>query len=78
MNPKASDNPQRSTLGALDTAMRWQPGSARAVLDGGEPTPLVEDDTGDRMLVERRVLRQLARSLSDVSGEIERLLGSDE
>lgn len=31
---------QRSTLLRLERALRWAPGSARAVMDGGQPTPM--------------------------------------
>ncbi|HLG68302.1 MAG TPA: hypothetical protein VKV36_10600 [Acidimicrobiales bacterium] len=33
-----AEHPQRKTLAALDRFMRWEPGSARRVLEGGEPT----------------------------------------
>lgn len=36
------ENFDRSTLGRLDRALRWQPGSAQAVLDGGDPKPAVD------------------------------------
>lgn len=32
-----AERPQRRTLAAIDRFMGWAPGSARAVLDGGEP-----------------------------------------
>ena len=34
------DSYSKATLWALDKALEWVPGSAQAVLDGGEPTPL--------------------------------------
>lgn len=32
--------PARSTLKKLDLGLQWTPGSARRVLEGGEPTPI--------------------------------------
>jgi hypothetical protein len=38
---RAQSAPDRATLAKLDTALRWQPGSAKAVLSGAaEPVPL--------------------------------------
>ena len=34
--------PSPSTLRKLDAGLRWRPGSARRVLEGGEPTPIDE------------------------------------
>lgn len=34
---KGSDAPRAKTLASIDKACSWIPGSARAVLDGGEP-----------------------------------------
>lgn len=31
-------------LRALERALQWEPGSVRAVLDGGDPTPITGDD----------------------------------
>lgn len=33
----------RTTARKLDTGLRWEPGSARRVFEGGEPTPLREE-----------------------------------
>jgi hypothetical protein len=37
--------PHRKTLAVIDRMLGWEPGSARLVLDGGEPTP-VTPETG--------------------------------
>ena len=34
------DRPQRKTLAAIDRFLGWETGSARAVLDGGQPVPV--------------------------------------
>lgn len=36
---RGSYRPSPDTARALDNALRWEPGSVQAVLDGGEPTP---------------------------------------
>jgi transcriptional regulator with XRE-family HTH domain len=38
--------PRKHTREGIETAMRWARGSVRAILNGGEPTPLREDDNG--------------------------------
>jgi transcriptional regulator with XRE-family HTH domain len=38
--------PEVSTLRRLDTALQWEPGSAAAVLDGGQVRELVDDAPG--------------------------------
>ena len=37
---RIAENPQFRTLVAFDTSLDWEPGSTRAVLDGGTPTPI--------------------------------------
>lgn len=50
-----------ATLSALDSALRWAPGSAQAVLDGGEPSPLPESDQrADVVLVDEAAAGSLA------------------
>jgi hypothetical protein len=41
--------PHRKTLAVVDRMLGWEPGSARAVLDGGDPEPLSTESllTGD-------------------------------
>lgn len=39
--------PSRATLHKLDKGLRWEPGSARQVLSGGEPAPLNETAASD-------------------------------
>lgn len=38
--------PTRATRDKLDKGLRWKPGSAKAVLAGGDPVPLDSDDVG--------------------------------
>lgn len=38
--------PSRSTLRKLDVGLQWESGSARRVLEGGEPTPLEATPAG--------------------------------
>lgn len=35
------ENLSRTTARRLDVGLRWEPGSARTVWNGGEPTPLI-------------------------------------
>ena len=37
---RIAENPQFRTLAAFDTSLDWEPGSTRAVLDGGSPVPI--------------------------------------
>jgi hypothetical protein len=37
-------SPSELTLGKLDVGLQWEPGSARTVLDGGEPVPIADLD----------------------------------
>lgn len=73
-NPKASA-PQGATLAAVDRALGWAPGSARAVLDGGEPTmPRRElaaaDAVADAMDEAVEVFGRLTATFQRVSREI--------
>ncbi len=74
----------RTTLWALDDALRWKPGSAQAILDGGDPTPMSEPASApagvassssttmnDRAIVERLV-GDLISEVRD--GELDELL----
>jgi hypothetical protein len=48
----------RSTLGALDNALKWAPGSASAILRGGHPTPAPGSHPQGRLgelLIKRRI-----------------------
>ena len=48
---RAGGNPGEATADGLERALRWQPGSIRAILAGGEPTTYVE--AADRQALER-------------------------
>lgn len=39
-----SPGPSRSTIRKLDVGLQWETGSARRVLEGGEPTPIANSD----------------------------------
>lgn len=57
-----SPNPMRKTLRAVDDFMQWEPGSAKRVLEGGEPIPLLgqgETEVFDEL--EMAALRVLER-----------------
>lgn len=47
---------ERVTARRLDTGLRWEPGSARRVWDGGEPKPLVTNHAEDLADLRRRIL----------------------
>lgn len=61
----AVGTPNRQTLMKLDVGLGWTPGSARRVLDGGEPTPA----EGDPPAIEPRDSRTAPRLLSRVDPE---------
>lgn len=52
----------RNTLAAVEVGLRWKPGSMDAVLEGGEPTPAVEELDGSSCSAER-VAANAARRL---------------
>lgn len=58
--------PSVTTLAKLDKALRWEPGSAAAALNGGTPTPL-EGRTLTTEDVERRVALALALERAGVT-----------
>lgn len=60
------DDLTRTTARKLDEGLQWERGSARAVWDGGKPTPLLE---GGRFA---KVLAELDRS--DVSPETQKYI----
>lgn len=62
-----------ATLRKLDTALRWQPGSAKAVMDGGDPTVL--DEPTDHQVASSRIdsLAYLTAHLAQLSADINAL-----
>lgn len=78
-------NVSRRTLAGADKALRWQPGSARAVLLGGDPTPegATREDDINRLLatIEERLGISAPTDgptderLEDILDEIDRNLG---
>ncbi len=64
----------RSTLAALDRALKWEPGSAAAVLAGGEPTELDEPASagGARLVVSsRQGAKDIASALEHVGVSVD-------
>lgn len=59
-----------ATLRKLDTALRWQPGSAKAVMDGGDPT--VIDEPSDYQTAGSRIdnLAYLTAQIAKLSADI--------
>jgi transcriptional regulator with XRE-family HTH domain len=57
---------QAATLGKLERALRWKPGSARAVLEGGEPT-LISPES-DNSLYERVVRDEVEEEMLAIRG----------
>lgn len=57
---------RRDTFRDLEAGLRWAPGSAKAILDGGEPTELADEPEDD---FEARVDR-LLDGLEKVSGTV--------
>lgn len=62
-----------ATLRKLDTALRWQPGSAKAVMDGGEPR--VVDEPTDHQVAGTRIdnLAYLTKQITQLSADINAL-----
>lgn len=59
-------NPQDGPLSRLDGLMRWQPGSARDVLQGGDPTPVDEAVVNDQAIALMRRAADLAAEAADL------------
>ena len=66
-----------ATLRKLDTALRWAPGSAKAVMDGGEPTVL--DEPAEQITVGNRIdsLAYLTAQITQLSADINTLARKD-
>ncbi|MCT1885775.1 helix-turn-helix domain-containing protein [Dietzia cinnamea] len=70
-----------STLDKLDTALRWAPGSARAVLNGGDPVPLPASPTKEnvprmsldegKFLVSNNEIAQMVASLRELDRQFQ-------
>lgn len=66
--------PYAKTLLMIDGLKRWKPGSARAVLDGGEPTPDEAAPVAEREQVRLKALGVQLRDVADqLVRELERL-----
>lgn len=61
----AAGVPARITLQRLDTALRWEPGSARAVMDGGQPTPIADSPAGLDAYSDVELAAELLRRLTE-------------
>jgi hypothetical protein len=59
------------TLRRVETALRWAPGSAQDVLDGGEPTELAAPATIEpRPITDQAVLQRLAEIEAKYAAEL--------
>lgn len=57
----AEITPRAKTLGGLDRAAEWEPGSARRALAGGDPTPL---ESKTALTVEQKIA-QIRAAVAD-------------
>lgn len=58
-------NRMPQTLAKIEPHLGWAAGSGRAILDGGEPTPVAADDTEDLAAVEGKLRRKLPLRIVD-------------
>lgn len=65
------ENPQDGTLVKLDGFMGWERGSSKAVLDGGDPTPI---DLSPLPPSKQERLKVLGEQLRDVADQLVREL----
>lgn len=78
---RGATSPTRATLRKIDDLLEWEPGSAKRVLDGGDPTPrnsgnldpavvaLTEiiEETADALQLQAVELRKVVRELRNRS-----------
>lgn len=67
-------DPLPLTRGKLEDALQWQAGSIEAVLAGGEPTPIRDDDNGGNGPdADDDEVRRLRAEVQELRAEIKRL-----
>lgn len=66
----------RTTARKLDVGLQWEPGSARRLFDGGEPTPLLPDVTPKHSAVLRKLIEEAEDIDEPKRAELLRILDS--
>ena len=81
---RAGGNPGDATADGLERALRWKPGSIRAVLAGGEPTPRLPGDMTDAGRAEDELsvareptVAELAARVAELQATVDKLLGTN-
>ena len=69
---RGRNEPSELTARRIEDALRWEPGSVGAVLNGGDPTPIgIPSPPG----LDRDQLRDALRKFRQAADDLERLIG---